>query len=1138
VAGDLLAVADISASESKKITVTDFLGKAVTLIADATIPNAKIVFGSASIPGSALQAGAVDATQLAAGAVTAAKLGNESTVDLVTSLPASGAFTGQFALDTDDSKAYIWDGSSWVSFKAAGSVNSVVGSSAGLINITVTTSGDTVTITTSLDDTTGAAEFLGGPTGNAGAVGYRPLVGTDLPTATTSAKGGVIVNGEGLRMDGNTIEVDNDLTASAVHHVVTYSSKGLIAAGRAIQSGDLPVATTAAKGAVIVGTGLSVDGTGLVNHANTVTTGSAPKVSFDAQGHVTAALSLDAADIPNLDTAKITTGTFDAARIGTSTITGAKLANYAISKIGDTTPTADSIGQFFFNPLSRDLFLWDGNVYQPIGISVGEIVFAGTFDASLGSGTGLVDSVTAEGTALGLIIGQALPAASTGNSSYYLVVSEAGTITTGNAPHVALTPPDIVLSNGTTWTEIDVSQTITAQVASNVSFTPTGSISATNVQVAIQELDTEKLPLAGGTITGNLEIGTAGSLSFEGATPNTFETTLAVVDPTADQTITLPDITGTVVTTGDTGTVTSTMLLDGTILNEDINASAAIAYSKLATLTSANIIVGSSANVATSTAVTGDINISNTGVTAIVSDVIVNADINASAAIADTKLATIATAGKVSNSATTAASANTASAIVTRDASGNFTAGTITAAVTGAASSNVLKAGDTMTGNLTLNAQSDLRFADSDSSHYIALQAPAAIPSNVTLTLPAADGTSGQFLSTDGSGTLSFATPAGGGGGASNLADGSAATPSLNYSADTNTGIFRAGNDLLAFSTGGTERAQFDASGRLLIGTSSTSAFDNHPSATVPITTTENALRASNATISHNSGSATAGGFLLGRSRSGSVGGRTIVQSNDSLGRFSFQGADGSTEFVEAAEIRAEVDGTPGANDMPGRLVFSTTADGAGSPTQRMRITQAGFTKITSTGSVYQAAGTYHEMLSGSSSSPVLFCQHTSATGAGVEVYYTNTINDTAHRFFWGYDNSTTRFEVRSNGGIGNFQANNVNLSDINTKKDISPAADTWNCVKEWEIVNYRYKDQPDAADLNLGVIAQQVAESCPEVIAVFQEAKEATEDQPAQEERLGVKEQQMYWMAIKALQEAQSRIEQLESKVAALETP
>jgi hypothetical protein len=54
-------------------------------------------------------------------------------------------------------------------------------------------------------------------------------------------------------------------------------------------------------------------------------------------------------------------------------------------------------------------------------------------------------------------------------------------------------------------------------------------------------------------------------------------------------------------------------------------------------------------------------------------------------------------------------------------------------------------------------------------------------------------------------------------------------------------------------------------------------------------------------------------------------------------------------------------------------------------------------------------------------------------------------------------------------------------------------------------------------------------------VITVVQEAKEATETEPAQEERLGVKDQQMMWMAIKALQEAQVRIETLEAEVAAL---
>jgi len=118
------------------------------------------------------------------------------------------------------------------------------------------------------------------------------------------------------------------------------------------------------------------------------------------------------------------------------------------------------------------------------------------------------------------------------------------------------------------------------------------------------------------------------------------------------------------------GAVTSGKILDGTIVNADISASAAIALSKLATSTAGNIIVYNSSGVPTAVAETGDVLISDSGVTSIASGVIVDADVNASAAIADTKLATISTAGKVSNSATTATSANTPSAIVARDAAG------------------------------------------------------------------------------------------------------------------------------------------------------------------------------------------------------------------------------------------------------------------------------------------------------------------------------------------------------------------------------------------------------------------------------------------------------------------------------------
>jgi hypothetical protein len=76
------------------------------------------------------------------------------------------------------------------------------------------------------------------------------------------------------------------------------------------------------------------------------------------------------------------------------------------------------------------------------------------------------------------------------------------------------------------------------------------------VQSAIAEVDNEKLALSGGVVTGALEISETGSLVFEGVTPNAFETTLGVVDPTADRTVLLPNLGGTVALTSqlDDGT--------------------------------------------------------------------------------------------------------------------------------------------------------------------------------------------------------------------------------------------------------------------------------------------------------------------------------------------------------------------------------------------------------------------------------------------------------------------------------------------------------------------------------------------------------------------------------------------------------
>ena len=164
--------------------------------------------------------------------------------------------------------------------------------------------------------------------------------------------------------------------------------------------------------------------------------------------------------------------------------------------------------------------------------------------------------------------------------------------------------------------------------------------------------------------------------------------------------------------------------------------------------------------------------------------------------------------------------------------------------------------GATFTGDVTLNAQSDLRFADSDSSNWVALQAPATVTSNVTWTLPSADGTSGQSLTTDAAGTLSWASRAALGtaqtftaaqrGTISALTDGATITP--DFAVANNFSVTLGGNRTLANPTNLTA----GQSGVILItqdGTGSrTLAYGGYfkfPGGTAPtLTTTASAIDA------------------------------------------------------------------------------------------------------------------------------------------------------------------------------------------------------------------------------------------------------------------------------------------------------
>ena len=173
------------------------------------------------------------------------------------------------------------------------------------------------------------------------------------------------------------------------------------------------------------------------------------------------------------------------------------------------------------------------------------------------------------------------------------------------------------------------------------------------------------------------------------------------------------------------------------------------------------------------------------------------------------------------------------------------------------------------------------------------------------------------------------------------------------------------GANSLNITINGSERARIDSSGRLLVGTSSArSDFYNSS-----VTDSRLQIEGNGSTspgyilqswiVNHNSATVTPH-LVIGKSRGSTNGSVTIVQSGDSLGHLDWHGADG-TDMVQAASIDCVVDGTPGNNDMPGRLVFSTTADGASVPTEAMRINNQrelliGTTTRTANGGVLQVS--------------------------------------------------------------------------------------------------------------------------------------------------------------------------------------
>jgi len=361
--GDLLAIVDVSADETKKVTAADLIEASVDFLSSGAIPIAKvdttgITLAADSVGSSQISTGAVGSDELATGSVTNAKLASGSlTADKFGTQSANTVLAGP-----------IGGGAASPTFRALDPADLPLATTTTVGGVIVPTSGGLAV------DVAGNVSISNSVTpGSFGWVNHdadglitssRALLGSDVPVATTSTRGTVAVNGSGLTMSGNEIRHSNSVAAADLGFV-TYDAQGHVTAGRALIAGDLPVATTSAVGGISVGSGLNVTAGGAVSVAvgDSVTVGG---YALGGQFTVNASNQLEI----NYISATYITGTISTSQIADDAVTGAKVANQATCKISATTPASgDYEGQLFYNSSSGSLQLWNGSSYQAISVT-------------------------------------------------------------------------------------------------------------------------------------------------------------------------------------------------------------------------------------------------------------------------------------------------------------------------------------------------------------------------------------------------------------------------------------------------------------------------------------------------------------------------------------------------------------------------------------------------------------------------------------------------------------------------------------------------------------------------------------------------------------------------------------------------
>jgi hypothetical protein len=234
--------------------------------------------------------------------------------------------------------------------------------------------------------------------------------------------------------------------------------------------------------------------------------------------------------------------------------------------------------------------------------------------------------------------------------------------------------------------------------------------------------------------------------------------------------------------------------------------------------------------------------------------------------------------------------------------------------------------------------------------------------------------------------------------------------------------------------------------------------------------------------------------------------------------------------YFNGANLMALVNVSRRGADNSSSLEFYTA--NAGSIAERARITADGYFKASDAGTYAGSTASYHELRGSASGLMALFSNTHASTPSGSQIKFTAAAPNNATQYFVTCEDSTNeRATIRSNGGLANYQSNNVDLSDIRTKTDIAPVASMWGKINALEIVQYKYAYQTHD-DVNVGVIAQQV--ETVEPVWVDADGFGTTPDDGVPLKTVYTKD--ITFAAIKALQEAMARIETLEQRVMALE--